>query len=111
LMKIRRSRYHKEVSIDESKEMEDSCVPLEIEDWRPNPEQRYSQRELQRILATTINELEPGIPERLSTSRRRGVHHGRNGKGTCSFLVSSEDAFTTCADDVAKLFEQVFPVK
>jgi RNA polymerase sigma-70 factor, ECF subfamily len=60
LMNIRRRRCHKEVSIDESKETDDSCVPLEIEDWGPNPEQRYSQQELQQILATTINELKPG---------------------------------------------------
>lgn len=60
LMKIRRSRAHKEVSIDETKKMDDSCLPLEIEDWGPNPERRYSQQELQRILAATINELEPG---------------------------------------------------
>jgi RNA polymerase sigma-70 factor (ECF subfamily) len=60
LMKIRRRPRHKEVSIDEPKETEDSCVPLEIEDWGPNPEQHYSKRELQQILATTINELKPG---------------------------------------------------
>jgi RNA polymerase sigma-70 factor (ECF subfamily) len=57
LMKIRRRPCHKEVSIDESKETDDSYIPLEIEDWGPNPEQHYSQQELQRILATTINEL------------------------------------------------------
>lgn len=59
LMKIRRSRSRKEVSIDEPNQMTDSCVPLEIEDWGPNPERRCSQRELQHILATSINELEP----------------------------------------------------
>ena len=59
-MKIRRRPGYKEVSIDESKETDDSCVPLEIEDWGPNPEQRYSEEELQQILATTINELQPG---------------------------------------------------
>jgi RNA polymerase sigma-70 factor (ECF subfamily) len=57
LMKIRRRSCHKEVSIDESKETDDSCIPLEIEDWGPNPEQHYSQQELQQILATTISEL------------------------------------------------------
>jgi RNA polymerase sigma-70 factor (ECF subfamily) len=60
LMNIRRRPCHKEVSIDESKETDDSCVPLEIEDRGPSPEQRYSQQELQQILATTINELKPG---------------------------------------------------
>jgi RNA polymerase sigma-70 factor, ECF subfamily len=60
LMKIRRRPRHKEIAIDEPKETHDSCVPLEIEDWGPNPEQRYSEQELQQILATTINELQPG---------------------------------------------------
>jgi len=60
LMKIRRRSRHSEVAIDESKETAGSCVPLEIEDWGPNPEQRYSQQELQQILATTINGLQPG---------------------------------------------------
>jgi RNA polymerase sigma-70 factor, ECF subfamily len=60
LMKIRRRPRHKEVSIDESEEADDSCIPPEIEDCGPNPEQRYSQQELQNILATTINELKPG---------------------------------------------------
>jgi RNA polymerase sigma-70 factor (ECF subfamily) len=60
LMKIRRRLRYKEIAIDESKETDDSCVPVEIEDWGPNPEQHYSEQELQRILATTINELQPG---------------------------------------------------
>jgi RNA polymerase sigma-70 factor (ECF subfamily) len=60
LMKIRRRPRHNEVSINESKETDDPCDPLEIEDRGPNPEQHYSHQETQRILATTINELEPG---------------------------------------------------
>jgi RNA polymerase sigma-70 factor (ECF subfamily) len=58
LMKIRR-RHSGEVSIDESKEADDNSVAIEIKDQAPNPEQRYSQDEVQRILAATINELEP----------------------------------------------------
>ena len=57
LMTIRRRPRYKEVPIDESKETDYCCVPLEIEDWGPNPEQRYSEEELQQILATAINEL------------------------------------------------------
>jgi RNA polymerase sigma-70 factor (ECF subfamily) len=60
LMKMRRLPRHREIAIDEPKETDDSWIPLEIEDWGPNPEQRYSGRELQRILATTISELQPG---------------------------------------------------
>ena len=29
-------------------------------DWGPNPEERYSQEELRRILETTLSELGPG---------------------------------------------------
>jgi RNA polymerase sigma-70 factor, ECF subfamily len=58
LMKIRR-RHSGEVSIDESKEADDNSIPIEIKDQAPNPEQRYSQHEVQRILAATINDLEP----------------------------------------------------
>lgn len=60
LMALRRRPRHKQVSIDESRETDHTSVPLEIEDWGLNPEQRYSEEELQRILATTINELTPG---------------------------------------------------
>jgi RNA polymerase sigma-70 factor (ECF subfamily) len=58
LMKIRRRRSN-EVSIDESKEPDDTSVPIEIKDQAANPEERYLQHEVQRILAATINELEP----------------------------------------------------
>jgi RNA polymerase sigma-70 factor, ECF subfamily len=58
LMKIRRRR-SSEVSIDESKEANDNFIPIEIKDQAPNPEQRCSQDEVQRILAATINDLEP----------------------------------------------------
>ena len=61
LLKIRRRPRHKEIALDEPKETADSWVPLEIEDWGPNPEQRYSQQERQRILTTTISELKPGF--------------------------------------------------
>jgi RNA polymerase sigma-70 factor (ECF subfamily) len=58
LMKIRRRRSN-EVSIDESKEADDSSAPIEIKDRAANPEQRCSQYEVQRILAANINDLEP----------------------------------------------------
>jgi hypothetical protein len=43
-MKIRGRPRHNEVSINESKEADDSCDPLEIEDRGPNPEQHYHSR-------------------------------------------------------------------
>jgi RNA polymerase sigma-70 factor, ECF subfamily len=58
-MKMRRGRFN-EVSIDNLLEADDEVVPRQLEDWGPNPEQRYSQEELQKILAETIGELEAG---------------------------------------------------
>ena len=57
LMKVRRRRYN-EISIDD--QTEEGPLVCELEDWGPNPEQRYSQEELRRILATTIAQLHPG---------------------------------------------------
>jgi RNA polymerase sigma-70 factor, ECF subfamily len=58
LMKARGHRF-REVSIDSMQDSDDYIVPYEVEDWGPNPEERYSQEELRRILETTISELEP----------------------------------------------------
>lgn len=58
-MKVRGRRY-REISIDDAGEEEHSRHPLELEDWGPNPEERYSQEELRKILAEGISELEPG---------------------------------------------------
>jgi RNA polymerase sigma-70 factor, ECF subfamily len=58
LMKLRRRRLN-EISLDvQTEEGVGSC---EIEDWKPNPEQHYSQEELRCILETTISELSPGF--------------------------------------------------
>lgn len=59
LMKVRRRRLN-EISIDDSLETDESLIPRQLEDWGPNPEQRYSQEELQSILTKTIGKLEPG---------------------------------------------------
>ena len=61
LMKIR-SRRLREVSIDDAKDSEDGeeqTISKELQDWGPNPEQRYSQEELRRILETAISTLAP----------------------------------------------------
>jgi RNA polymerase sigma-70 factor (ECF subfamily) len=59
LTKIRR-KHLREVSIDSEENAEDRFMRRELEDWGPNPEERYSQEELRRILETSINELDPG---------------------------------------------------
>lgn len=91
LMRMRRSRSHKEVSIDQAKETDDSRVPLEIEDGGPNPEQRCSHRQLQEILATTINELAPGY---RTVFQLRDVE-GLSTKETARALALSSSAVKT----------------
>jgi RNA polymerase sigma-70 factor, ECF subfamily len=52
LMKIRRRRFT-ELSIDAAlndAEDEDHLIPYQLKDWGPNPEESYSQEELQGIL-------------------------------------------------------------
>ena len=61
LIKIRR-RGFREVSIDRAKDSEDGeekTIFQELQDWGPNPEQRYSQEELRGILETAISKLAP----------------------------------------------------
>src|ERR1700758_582528 len=41
LMKLRRRKTSKTVSIDEDVETEDGSMPREVADWSPNPEQLY----------------------------------------------------------------------
>jgi RNA polymerase sigma-70 factor (ECF subfamily) len=57
LMKMRRQRVH-ETSID--LETDERFASGELQDWGPNPEQRYSQEELRAILEMVIAQLSPG---------------------------------------------------
>ncbi|MFQ5817712.1 MAG: sigma-70 family RNA polymerase sigma factor [Terriglobia bacterium] len=62
LMKLRKRRADKDVSLDqETESAEGSLQPREIEDWGENPEQRYAQTELQEILGEAIAGLEPPL--------------------------------------------------
>src|SRR5438477_6439837 len=61
LMKLRRRRSDKTVSIDEDVETEEGSMPREVADWGPNPEQLYGQSELSDILKKTIQGLPPGF--------------------------------------------------
>src|SRR5438270_3986991 len=61
LMKLRKRRSDKTVSIDEDVETEEGSMPREVADWSPNPEQLYGQSELSDILKKTIQGLPPGF--------------------------------------------------
>ncbi len=61
LMKLRRRKPERTVSLDEEIKTEDDSLPREIADWSPNPEQLYNQSELREILSKTIQGLPPGF--------------------------------------------------
>ena len=50
LMRLRKRRTGKMVSIDEDIETEEGSVPRDLADWAPDPEQNYTQSELAEIL-------------------------------------------------------------
>jgi RNA polymerase sigma-70 factor (ECF subfamily) len=61
LMRLRKRRTGKMVSIDEDVETEEGSVPRDLADWAPNPEQNYTKAELAEILRKTIQGLPPGF--------------------------------------------------
>jgi len=59
LMKLRKQRAHKEVSLDEDFESNGDALPVDVPDRAPNPEQLCWASELRDILAGTVEELRP----------------------------------------------------
>jgi RNA polymerase sigma-70 factor (ECF subfamily) len=61
LMRLRKRRNSKTVSMDDDVQTEEGSVPRDFADWTPNPEQQYNQAELGEILRKTIAGLPPGF--------------------------------------------------
>ncbi|HTV05414.1 MAG TPA: sigma-70 family RNA polymerase sigma factor [Acidobacteriaceae bacterium] len=61
LMRLRKRRTGKMVSIDEDVETEDGSMPRDLADWSPDPEAQYSQAEIAEILKKTIQGLPQGF--------------------------------------------------
>jgi RNA polymerase sigma-70 factor, ECF subfamily len=59
LMKLRKQRRTREVSLDEDFGTDEDVLPQEVIDWAPNAEELYSVSELRNILLKTIEELRP----------------------------------------------------
>jgi RNA polymerase sigma-70 factor (ECF subfamily) len=59
LMKLRKRRSDRAVSLDEQIDTGEDTVVREIAAWDPDPEQQYSQEELHDILTGAIDELAP----------------------------------------------------
>jgi len=61
LMRLRKRRNSKTVSMDDDVQTEEGSVPRDFADWGPDPEQQYKQTELREILQKTIAGLSPGF--------------------------------------------------
>ena len=61
LMKLRRRRPERMVSLDQEVQTEEDSMPREVADWSPNPEELYNQAELRDILGKTIQGLPPSF--------------------------------------------------
>src|SRR5215813_2000801 len=59
LMKLRRRKTDKTVSMDETIDTGEDTVTREVAAWEENPEQRFTRQELGGILDTAIQQLEP----------------------------------------------------
>lgn len=59
LMKLRKRKSDRAVSLDEQIDTGEDTVVREIATWDPDPEQRYSQEELHTILNSAIEALDP----------------------------------------------------
>jgi RNA polymerase sigma-70 factor (ECF subfamily) len=59
LMKLRRRKTDKSVSLDDTIDTGEDTVVREIAAWDPDPEQRYSQEQLREILDSAVQSLAP----------------------------------------------------
>ena len=57
LMRLRKHKGSRMVSLDDDIQTEDGLIPREVEDWHPNPEQQYTRQEVQGILQRAIQSL------------------------------------------------------
>ncbi|MDE1161800.1 MAG: sigma-70 family RNA polymerase sigma factor [Acidobacteriaceae bacterium] len=61
LMRLRKRKTSKTVSMDQEVETDEGSIPRDFAEWRPNPEQNFSQSEMAEILRKTIAGLPPGF--------------------------------------------------
>ena len=61
LMKLRKRRTNKEVSLDEDSQSDGDMLPRQVVDWAPTPEERYRTSELRNILIKALEGLRPAL--------------------------------------------------
>ena len=61
LMKLRKQKTTREVSLEKDFQSEEDANPIDVGDWAPNPEELYRATELREILRKTLEELSQGL--------------------------------------------------
>ena len=108
LMKLRRRKPERTVSLDEDIKTEDDSLPREIADWSPNPEQQYTQAELREILSKTIQGLPPGFPNSICSAGRGRFVHGRDRGGAGVECAGGKVAVVAGPPAIARRWAAIF---
>ena len=61
LMRLRRDRTRRELSLGQTSELESGCSPIDIEDQSLNPEQLYAREERHWLVRKAVSELNPNM--------------------------------------------------
>ncbi len=102
LMRLRRRRPERTVSLDEDIKTEDDSLPREVADWSPNPEQMYNQAELREILTLHDSGVAARFPDGFRLARRGRSFDRGNGPGIGVEHSGGEVAIIASASTVAR---------
>ncbi len=91
LMKLRKRKGNRFVSLDEPIETGEEEVKREIAVWEDNPEQRYSRDEMQAILNEAVDSLKPDFRTVFTLARHRRTEHGRHCRGARDFGAGRQE--------------------
>ena len=91
LMKLRRRKTDKSVSLDETIDTGEDTVVREIAAWDEDPEQQLSREELGGILDTAIESLEPLYRSVFVLARHRRTVDRGNGRSAWPFGSGGEE--------------------
>ena len=108
LMKLRKRRTDKSVSLDETIDTGEDTVTREIAAWTEDPEQRFSREELGEILDTAIDSLVPTLLLRVFVAGRGRSFHRRDRRGSQPLGVGRQEQTVTSAPAVARKADRLF---
>ena len=107
LMKLRKQKPTREVSLDKDFQSEEDGLPIDVEDWAPNPEELYKATELREILRKTLEELSHGSKGGIRIARHGRALLGANGRGVRLESDCSQGAILSSSAAASRTIEQI----